>query len=93
MPIGTSLLRKSFRDLSRRKARTVLTILTIACGIGGLGMFAVPPLMDKAMFDEIENATPAVEPAPKRTQQVKEVRRGEAPKSTRDTRRQAKGYR
>jgi len=43
------------------------------------------------LIDEIENATP--EPAPKRTQEVKDVRRGEAPKSTRDTRRQAKGYR
>lgn len=43
------------------------------------------------LIDEIENAAP--EPAPKRTQEVKDVRRGEAPKSTRDTRRQAKGYR
>lgn len=46
------------------------------------------------LIDEIESATPATpEPAPKRTQPLKDVRRGEAPKSTRDTRRQAKGYR
>jgi hypothetical protein len=46
------------------------------------------------LIDEIENAAPATpEPAPKRTQELKDVRRGEAPKSTRDTRRQAKGYR
>lgn len=46
------------------------------------------------LIDEIESATPATpEPAPKRTQPLKDVRRGEAPKSTRDTRRQAQGYR
>lgn len=46
------------------------------------------------LIDEIENAAPATpEPAPKRTQEVKDVRRGDQPKSTRDTRRQAKGYR
>ena len=46
------------------------------------------------LIDEIENATPAKpEVAPKRTQPLKDVRRGESPKSTRDTRRQAKGHR
>lgn len=48
------------------------------------------------LIDEIESATPAAaepEVAPKRTQPFKDVKRGEAPKSTRDTRRQAKGYR
>jgi len=46
------------------------------------------------LIDEIENATPAaVDVAPKRTQPLKDVKRGDQPKSTRDTRRQAKGYR
>lgn len=45
------------------------------------------------LIDEIENATAEPEVAPKRTQPLKDVKRGEAPKSTRDTRRQAKGHR
>ena len=48
------------------------------------------------LIDEIENATPAAaEPdvAPKRTQPLKDVNRGDGPRSLRSTARQAKGYR
>jgi len=51
-----TIVKKSWRDLSRRKARTIFTIITIALGIGGLGMFAVPPLMDQAMSHELETS-------------------------------------
>ena len=52
--MGTTLLKKSFGDLSRRKARTVFTILAILLGVAGLSMFAVIPLFDRAIFDDIE---------------------------------------
>jgi len=48
-------MKKSWRDLSKRKARTIFTILTIAMGVMGVGLFAVTPLADRSMEEEIEN--------------------------------------
>ncbi|MGA1848007.1 MAG: FtsX-like permease family protein [Thermoplasmatota archaeon] len=51
-----TIVKKSYRDLNRRKTRTIFTLLTIALGVAGIGMFAIVPLMDRAMEDEIEKA-------------------------------------
>ena len=51
-----AITKKSYRDLSKRKARTIFTILTIALGVAGISMFAIVPLMDEAMEIEIREA-------------------------------------
>lgn len=50
----STIVKKSYRDLSKRKTRTILTILTIALGVAGISMFAVIPLMDRAVEEEIQ---------------------------------------
>ena len=55
----SAIVRKSFRDLSKRKARTFFTILTIALGVMGVSLFAVTPLADKSALTEIEKANMA----------------------------------
>ena len=50
-----SVLRtKSWHDIGRRRARSIFTIVTIAFAVAGLGMFAMPSLMDRAMADRID---------------------------------------
>jgi len=50
--VGT-LLKKSFRDLSRRKTRSIFTIATIALGVMGIALFAVTPLADREVLSTI----------------------------------------
>ena len=45
----TSLLRKSITDLSRRRSRTFFAVLTLALAVAGIGLFATPALMNRAM--------------------------------------------
>ena len=52
----TALFKKSIKDLSKRKARTVFTVLTITLAVAALGLFAVVPLMDVAMENEVEDS-------------------------------------
>lgn len=49
----SALLIKSWRDLSRRKTRTALTVLTVALGVMGIGLFAITPLADRAVNAEL----------------------------------------
>ncbi|MGZ9190511.1 MAG: hypothetical protein ACXW39_10690, partial [Nitrospira sp.] len=49
----SALLKKSWRDLSRRKARTIFTIITVALGVMGIGLFAIMPLTDRAVEGEL----------------------------------------
>ena len=49
----SALLKKSWRDLSRRRARTVFTVLTVALGVMGIGLFAIVPLADRAVQSEL----------------------------------------
>ncbi len=49
----SALTRKSLKDLSRRRARTVFTVLTVAFGVGGLGMMAIDDLADRGVADQI----------------------------------------
>jgi putative ABC transport system permease protein len=51
--MASALLRKSITDLTRRKARTVFTVLTLAIAVASVGIFAVPSLMNQAMQKEV----------------------------------------
>jgi putative ABC transport system permease protein len=52
----STLARKTWADLSRRRARTVLTIATLGLAIASLATLAVPSLMDRAMRREVAAA-------------------------------------
>ena len=45
--------RKSVTDLSRRRARTAFTVLTLALAVASISFFAVPTLIDRTMQDEV----------------------------------------
>jgi putative ABC transport system permease protein len=49
----SAAVRKSFTDLTRRKARTVFTVLTLALAVASVGIFAVPELMQRSMEREV----------------------------------------
>jgi hypothetical protein len=46
-------LRKSFSDLTRRRARSVLSLLTLAMAVASISFLAIPTLIDRAMQDEV----------------------------------------
>jgi putative ABC transport system permease protein len=50
----SALLKKSWKDLSRRKARTAFTIITVALGVMGIGLFAITPLADRGVQAELQ---------------------------------------
>jgi putative ABC transport system permease protein len=54
--VATALMRKSRTDLSRRRARTVLTVLTLALAVASFGILAIPSLMNQAMNAEVTQA-------------------------------------
>ena len=45
--------KKSLTDLTRRKARAVFAILTLAIAVASIGIFAIPALADRMMQKEI----------------------------------------
>ena len=47
---------KSWKDLKRRKSRAILMIIVIALGVIGLSLFAVIPLIEQGIADEIETS-------------------------------------
>ena len=49
----SAIVRKSVTDLTRRKARSFLTVLTLALAVASVGIFAVAPLMQQAMEREV----------------------------------------
>jgi putative ABC transport system permease protein len=51
----TAATRKSLTDLTRRKARAIFTVLTLAIAVASVGIFAVPSLMQQAMDRQIAN--------------------------------------
>jgi putative ABC transport system permease protein len=55
----SAIVKKSFRDLSKRRARTFFTILTIALGVMGVSLFAVTPLANENALKEIEKTNMA----------------------------------
>jgi putative ABC transport system permease protein len=50
---ATAMARKSITDLTRRKARALFTVLTLAIAVASIGIFAVPSLLQQAMDREI----------------------------------------
>jgi putative ABC transport system permease protein len=51
--MSSAILRKSLTDLTRRKARAFFTVLTLALAVASVGLFAVPPVMERAMDREV----------------------------------------
>lgn len=49
----SAIVRKSLRDLSKRRARTVFTVLTVTLGVMGIGLFALVPLADEGANDVV----------------------------------------
>jgi hypothetical protein len=45
----SAILRKSLRDLTRRRARAVFAVATLALAVASIGIFALPSLMNRAM--------------------------------------------
>lgn len=45
---------KSWKDIRRRRSRSIFTVATVAAAVVGLSMFAMPSLMDQAMADQVE---------------------------------------
>jgi putative ABC transport system permease protein len=52
----SAIARKSWTDLSRRPARAVLTIFTLALAVASFGILALPSLMDEAVAQEVTQA-------------------------------------
>ena len=48
-------LRKSVTDLTRRRARTVFSVLTLAIAVASVSFFAVPTLIDRGMQEEVRD--------------------------------------
>jgi putative ABC transport system permease protein len=53
--MATTLTLKARRELTRRKARSLFTVATIAASVTGLWLFAVPPLIDDAMNARVDS--------------------------------------
>jgi putative ABC transport system permease protein len=51
----TASLRKSTTDLTRRRARTVLSVLTLALAVASISFFAIPTLIDRGMQREVRD--------------------------------------
>jgi putative ABC transport system permease protein len=65
----SALLRKSVTDLTRRKARALFSILTLALAVASISIFAVPELIDRSMQSEVRaerlaNLTLSTRPLP-----------------------------
>ncbi len=52
--MASALMRKSYRELTRHRIRSVLTIITIAAAVTGLWLFAIPLGLDNAMAQRAE---------------------------------------
>ena len=52
--MASAVLKKSTTDLTRRKARTVFSVLTLAIAVASVGIFAIPSLMNTAMQKEVQ---------------------------------------
>ena len=53
----STLNRKARGDLTRHRARTLLTVCTLAIAIASLGFLAVPGLLNAAMNRQVAGGT------------------------------------
>ena len=51
----SATLRKSLTDLTRRRARTVFVVATLALAVASISFYAVPTLIDDAMQQEVRD--------------------------------------
>jgi putative ABC transport system permease protein len=51
----SALQRKSITDLTRRRARSIFTIASLALAVASIGMLALPTLIDRSMQDEVRS--------------------------------------
>lgn len=54
--MASAIVRKSWTDLTRRRARSVLTILSLSLAVASFGILALPTLMDRAMREQVAAA-------------------------------------
>lgn len=52
--MATALFKKSWRDLSQKKARTFFTIATVALAVMGFSLFGINPMAEQAANDQIQ---------------------------------------
>ena len=52
--MASVLTRKSYRELTRHRIRSLLTIITIAATVTGLWLFAIPFGLDAAVAQRME---------------------------------------
>lgn len=50
----SAVQRVSVTDLTRRRARTLFTVLTLAIAVASISFFAIPTLIDRTMQDEVQ---------------------------------------
>jgi putative ABC transport system permease protein len=53
--VVSALTRKSITDLNRRRSRTLFAAATLALAVASIGIFALPPVMGRAMQAEVQN--------------------------------------
>jgi putative ABC transport system permease protein len=51
----SAITHKSWTDLTRRRARSLFAVFTLAIAVASIGVFAVPTLMDRAMNGEVRS--------------------------------------
>ena len=51
--MSSALTRRSWRELTRRRARATLTVATLAAAVAGLWLFATPSVMNAAVADRV----------------------------------------
>ncbi len=71
-------LRKSVTDLTRRRARTAFTIVTLALAVASISFLALPTLIDQTMQDEVRadalaDVTISMRPVPLSPEQLDEL--------------------
>ena len=75
----SAVTRKSFSDLTRRRARAVFSVAALAIAVASVGLFALPTLMNRAMNKEIAanklaDVTVTVNPLPLSSRQLQALR-------------------
>ena len=83
-------LRKSVSDLSRRRARTLFTVATLALAVASISFLAVPTLIDRSMQDEL-HAGRLADATVSRHDGYPTARRGRESRLTRPTVRRRQG--
>jgi putative ABC transport system permease protein len=53
---ASALTRKSWTDLTRRRARALFAVATLAIAISSVGIFALTPLLNRAMSSEVRSS-------------------------------------